>query len=108
MAHIISKQEIIQLIYHAVDEFNLMQEEDEQLEKSLHTVLFSRPGFTQTGVLDSMGLVNFLVTLDELMDQQQDTVGLNFDISKALEDKESILKDIESLADYIVASNPQK
>jgi|GEM_PF-858260 len=103
-----TKQELLDIIYRAVDEFNLIQEEDEQLEKSESAVLFSRPGFTQKGVLDSMGLVNFLVTLDEMLDGEQETVGVNFDINKALEEKETALADISSLADFILASNPSK
>lgn len=103
-----NKDQLLHVIYRAVDEFNLMQEEDEQLDKTPETVLFNRPGFTQSGVLDSMGLVNFLVTLDELMDAEQETVGLQFDINKALENKEDILKNISSLADYILASNKGK
>lgn len=89
----------------AVEEFNAMQEDDEQLEPRADEVLFSRAGFTKEGKLDSMGLVNFLVTLDELMDNEEDTVGLQFDISEALEKKETVLKDINALADYIVKKN---
>lgn len=108
MAQQITKEDLLEIIYEAVDEFNQMQEDDEQLEKSPNSVLFSRPGFTETGVLDSMGLVNFLVTLDEVMDKKQASVGLAFDISKALEDKEHILASVNSLADYILSSNPVK
>jgi hypothetical protein len=102
------KEELLEIIYEAVEEFNQMQEDDEQLEPKADTVLFSRTGFTEKGVLDSMGLVNFLVTLDEILDERQDTVGLSFDISKALEEKETTLATIGSLAGYILASNPQK
>jgi hypothetical protein len=101
----ISKERILEIIYMAVEEFNAMQEEDEQLEPRADEVLFSRAGFTKEGKLDSMGLVNFLVTLDELLDNDEDTVGLQFDISEALEKKETVLKDINALADYIVAKN---
>ncbi|MCX7744542.1 MAG: hypothetical protein N2167_08270 [Flavobacteriales bacterium] len=101
----ISKEKILEIIYMAVEEYNAMQEEDEQLEPRPDEVLFSRAGFTKEGKLDSMGLVNFLVTLDELLDNEEETVGIWFDISEVLENKETALKDINTLADYIVAKN---
>lgn len=97
----ISKEEIYKIVYAAIDEFNEMQDEDEQLDKTPDTVLFSRPGYTEKGVLDSMGLVNLLITLDEKLDMEQNSVDIPFDINQVLEDKEKILTHIESLVNYI-------
>lgn len=104
----ITKDKILDYIFKAAEEFNSMQEEDEQLELRADEVLFSRAGFTQAGKLDSMGLVNFLVTLDEVLDQDEETVGLHFDISEVLEQKETVLKDMNALAEYIVSKNSNK
>lgn len=104
----ITKDKILDYIFKAAEEFNSMQEEDEQLEIRADEVLFSRAGFTQAGKLDSMGLVNFLVTLDEVLDQDEETVGLHFDISEVLEQKETVLKDMNALAEYIVSKNSNK
>lgn len=104
----ITKNKILDYIFKAAEEFNSMQEEDEQLELRADEVLFSRAGFTQAGKLDSMGLVNFLVTLDEVLDQDEETVGLHFDISEVLEQKETVLKDMNALAEYIVSKNSNK
>jgi hypothetical protein len=97
----ITKEEILEIVYTAIDEFNEMQEEDEQLEKKPSTVLFSRPGYTDKGVLDSMGIVNLLISIDEVMDNDQRTVDISFDVNQILENKESILQTIETLVNHI-------
>jgi len=97
----ISTEEIYDIVYTAIDEFNEMQEEDEQLEKKPSAVLFSRPGYTEKGVLDSMGIVNLLISIDEAMDNDQRTVDINFDVNHILENKESILQNIGTLVDHI-------
>ncbi|MBE2247571.1 MAG: hypothetical protein IAE67_09965 [Candidatus Competibacteraceae bacterium] len=101
----ITKDELLQIIYKAVADFNSMQDVDEQLAQQANQVLFSRPGFTKEGLLDSMGLVNFLVTLDDWLDQQESAQSLHFDISDALENKEEALLTIDSLANYILLKN---
>jgi hypothetical protein len=97
----ITKEEIYQILYLAIDDFNGMQDEDEQLEPSPSTVLFSRPGYTDKGVLDSMGIVNLLISIDEALDNDQRSVDINFDVNYILENKESVLQNIETLANHI-------
>lgn len=97
----ITQEDIYNVVYTAIDDFNEMQEEDEQLEKKPTTVLFSRPGYTEKGVLDSMGIVNLLISIDEAMDNDQKTVDINFDVNYILENKESILQNIGTLVNHI-------
>lgn len=97
----INKEDIYEILYTAIDEFNEMQEEDEQLEKKHETVLFSRPGYTEKGVLDSMGIVNLLISVDEALDNDERSVKINFDVNHILENKENILQSIETLANHI-------
>lgn len=97
----ISTEEIYEIVYTAIDEFNEMQEEDEQLEKKPSAVLFSRPGYTEKGVLDSMGIVNLLISIDEALDNDGRSVDINFDVNHILENKESILQNIGTLVDHI-------
>ena len=97
----INKEDILEIVYAAIDEFNEMQEEDEQLAKKPTEVLFSRPGYTSKGVLDSMGLVNLLISIDEAMDNDGRTVDIHFDLNAVLENKESILQNIDSLVNHI-------
>ncbi len=63
--------------------------------------MFSRPGYTEKGVLDSMGIVNLLISIDEAMDNDQRTVSISFDVNHILENKESILQNIETLVNHI-------
>lgn len=97
----ITKEDIYEIVYAAIDEFNEMQEQDEQLEKGPNTVLFSRPGYTEKGVLDSMGIVNLLISIDEALDNNEKSVDINFDVNNILENKESILNNIESMVNHI-------
>lgn len=94
------KAYLIEMIYRAIEEFNTMQEEDEQLEMTPETSLAD---------LDEVALVNFLVTLDEMMDEDQVTVAISFDIEHALENRDSLLVNVDSLADHLVQlTSPEK
>ena len=97
----VSKEDILEIVYAAIDELNEMQDEEEQLAKKPMEVLFSRPGYTSKGVLDSMGLVNLLISIDEAMDNDERTIDINFDLNHILENKESILENIETLVNHI-------
>ena len=88
------------IIFSAIDEFNMSQELDGRLEKTEQTILFSRAGYTGKGVLDSLTLVYFLVTVEEFL---QKTYGENFNLKtqNLIETKEKNLKDISSLVQYV-------
>lgn len=96
-----SKEDIFDIVYTAIDDFNEMQEEDEQLEKKPGAIIFSRPGYTEKGVLDSMGVVNLLISIDEALDNDQRTVDISFDVNYILEKKENILHNVDSLVTHI-------
>lgn len=104
---IIIKEDIFEIVYKAIDDFNEMQEEDEKLEKKPDAVIFSRPGYTQKGVLDSMGIVNLLISIDEALDNDHRTVDLSFDVNHILENKEGILLNVESLVNHIYSLTQQ-
>ena len=58
----ITKEFILKLIYSIIDEHNLLNPEDLKLEKSLETSLFGNESN-----LDSLGLVNFLVEVENII-----------------------------------------
>lgn len=91
---------IKEIIFQAIDEFNLSQEVDGKLEKNSDEVLFSRAGFTESGKLDSLSLVYFLVTIEEFLQKE---FGANYDLKtqELIEEKETELKNISSLIRYI-------
>jgi len=91
---------INELVYSAIDEFNVSQEDENKLEKSAEQVLFSRAGFTESGKLDSLTLVYFLVNIEEHLQRE---FGNDFDLNTQdlIESKEQNLKNIGTLISYI-------
>ena len=93
-------EKIKEIVFNAIDEFNLSQEIENRLEKSEGEVLFSRAGFTEVGKLDSLTLVYFLVTIEEFL---QKSFGSTFNLKtqELIDAKEVELKNIASLINYI-------
>lgn len=94
------RTKIKEIVYKAIDEFNLSQELENKLEKSEDQVLFSRAGFTEEGKLDSLTLVYFLVTVEESL---QSEFGNEFDLNTQdlIDSKEQNLKNISTLISFI-------
>ena len=90
-----TKEFILKLIYSIIDEHNLLNPEDLKLEKSLKTSLFGNESN-----LDSLGLVNFLVEVEN-------TIKINIDKEICVINEELFLDEIgpydsvETLLDYI-------
>lgn len=82
-----------------IDEYNEFQPKDQQLEKDLTTVLFSRNGFTKEGKMDSLGLVNFLVLLEKKIQETRDNANIN--VQEIIDNKETILKDLNALVKHL-------
>lgn len=91
-----TKEFILKLIYSIIDEHNLLNPEDLKLEKSLKTSLFGNESN-----LDSLGLVNFLVEVEN-------TIKINIDQDICVINEEFFLDEngpydnVETLLDYIL------
>ena len=91
-----TKEFILKLIYSIIDEHNLLNPEDLKLEKSLKTSLFGNESN-----LDSLGLVNFLVEVEN-------TIKINIDQDICVINEELFLDEngpydnVETLLDYIL------
>tara|TARA_B100001971_G_C18137956_1_gene508708 strand:+ start:404 stop:706 length:303 start_codon:yes stop_codon:yes gene_type:complete len=89
-----SDNKILTAIYDAVDQINDI-DEDYLLDKSTETVLFGKKGS-----LDSLGLINLVVAIEQ-------NIGDTFDTSivlaneEAMSKKNSPFRTIGTLADYI-------
>jgi len=83
------------ILYPAIEEINEILDEGGKLAKSPETVLFG-----DGALLDSIGLVNFIVTAEGLV---QDVVGRTVTLAseKAFSRRQSPFRSIGSLADYI-------
>ena len=89
-----NKQNVLQLIHGAVDEINEILSEDRRLEKTSETVLLG-----ETGRLDSLGLINFIVTVET---RAEKTLGLKLNLGEAMPDPDSPLSTLGSLTDFIL------
>ena len=91
-----SKEVVLNIIFQVMDEENELKVGDEKLIKSIDTALLSRDG-----VLDSMGLVNFIVSTEEKI---SDYFNKNITIAdaRAMSQKNSPFRTAGSLADHIV------
>ena len=89
------KNEVIHLIFKSIDEFNEQLSEGSKIEKSTETTLFG-----ESGKLDSLGLVTLIVSIEQNI---EDEFGKSMTIAdeKAMSQKHSPFKTIDTLADYI-------
>ena len=89
------RKTIENLIINAVKEINEQLPQEQQLAKSTKTVLFGKDGR-----LDSLGLVNLLVIIEQNI---EDEFELNITLAdeRAMSQKNSPFRTIGSLADYI-------
>lgn len=87
------KERVLGVIYQAIDELNGQLEED--LVQAPETALYG-----QEGPLDSLELVNLIVATEEYLDDEFDVV-LTLADEKAMSQKQSPFRTVDSLADYI-------
>lgn len=89
------QDKINQILFEVLDEINLELPSNRQLAKSLETVLFGK-----SGLLDSLGLVNFIVAAEEKIEE---TLGETVTLAdeRAMSHKNNPFKTVGSLVDYI-------
>lgn len=89
------KEKIIITIYSAIDDINELFSEEKKLDKSPTTILFDK-----SGKLDSLGIVNLIVAIEEKIEENFNTsISLIEGINNS--QKNNYFKTIGSLADYI-------
>lgn len=91
----------IQAIFNAIEEMNLQLPSDQQLEKSTDAILFA-----EGGKLDSLGLVNLVMSVEQHIMDLTDT-ELVLASEAAMSRKRSPYRSVSALAEYAVeiASN---
>jgi acyl carrier protein len=82
-------------VYNAADEMNDTLPPDGKLEKSPETVIFGKDG-----KLDSLGIVNFIVAVEEQIEEEFD-VELTLADENASAMEESPFATMETLAKYV-------
>ncbi len=91
----IDKDKIVSALYEAIDEINEFRPQGQRLEKALDTRLFGAGG-----VLDSIGLVSFIVAVEQRIAEVFGT-SITLADERALSQRNSPFRSIGSLADYI-------
>ena len=92
----VNRDEVLKVMFSVIDEINETLPPDQQLEKSVETDLFGKQG-----KLDSIGLVNLIVSLEQGI---ADEFGLAVTLAdeKAFSQKTSPFRTVDSLADYVM------
>ncbi len=92
----VGQKEVLKVIYDTVDEINLELEDGKKIDKSRSTDLYGG-----SGTLDSFQLVNFIVLIEEkIEDKLSITISLTDD--KAVSQDHSPFRTIASLENYII------
>ena len=89
------RKTIENIIINAVQEINEQLPQEQQLAQTTETVLFGK-----SGQLDSLGLVNLLVTIEQNIEDEFD-VCITIADERAMSQKRSPFRTIGTLADYI-------
>jgi len=92
----LKNERIHEVVFRAIDEVNLQFSKEQQIERSLDTVLFG-----ESGNLDSLGLISLLVAVEEEIEKEFHVmVNLAVDES-AMSEKASPLSTIATLISHI-------
>ena len=92
----VTPEAVKQLVLNALKELNEQLDENKQLEVSENTVLFGRGSR-----LDSLGLVNLIVLVEE---KANETFGASITLAdeRAMSQAQSPFRTVQSLSEYIL------
>jgi acyl carrier protein len=91
----VPQETILRTIYDAIDEINASFPDERQVTKSPDTILFGK-----SGQLDSLGLVNLVVTVESMLESETGT-SVTLADEKAMSQTHSPFRTVSALADYI-------
>lgn len=91
-----NNERITNVIFSAVEEVNDQLPRKQRLEKSIDAILFGK-----SGKLDSLGLVNLIVAVEEKI-QEEFGVTVTLADERAMSQTNSPFKSLGTLADYVV------
>ena len=90
-----TREQIVELVYRAVDEINEDLKVETRLVKKPETVLFGR-----TATIDSMSLVSFIVAVEQQL-HDEFSLGVTLANEKAMSMERSPFRTLESMIDYV-------
>lgn len=88
-------EKIVQIVFDVIDETNAELPTDRKIEKSKDAILFGK-----SGKLDSLGIVNFIVAVE---DRVREEFGILITLAdeQAMSQKNSPFRTVSSLSTYI-------
>jgi len=89
-----TRDDIQKIIFDAIEMANNAREDDNQIPVSADTELYGTGG-----QLDSMGLVSFLVDIEESFQDMETNISLSDE--RAMSQKNSPFRNVNTLTDYI-------
>jgi len=92
-----NQEQVIQWIYAVIDELNEQLDQKQRLSKTPDTVIIG-----QGGKLDSLGVINFIVGLEQKVQEQ---TGMEMTLADRMLDtmQDNPLRTVDSLAAHIAA-----
>jgi len=92
-----TEEEILRIVYRAIDELNPQLPPERRLEKSPETAVFG-----SAGRLDSLGLVNLIVAIEQAVENEL-AVSVVLADEKAISQRSSPFRTVGALAAYVRA-----
>jgi acyl carrier protein len=89
--------EILQSIYETVEEVNRQLPDEQQLQKSPNTIIVGHGG-----VLDSLGVINFLVALEDTFSRETGSAITLLD-EEIISEPDGLLKTIGHIEQFIAS-----
>ena len=86
---------IADTVFSVIDEVNAQQPDHAELGKSFDTTIFG-----SDGKLDSMGLVNLIVTVEQRIEEEFD-VPVSLSDERAMSQRNSPFRTVGTLIDYV-------
>ena len=88
-------KKIKQAIFNSIEEINQQLEKEDELENSVDTILFG-----EGGKLDSLGLINLVVAVEQNIEDEFD-VTITLADERAMSQENSPFMNVGSLVEYI-------
>jgi acyl carrier protein len=88
-----TKEELIDIICQSLDKVNEQLPNEEQIQKSLDTILIG-----EVGGLDSLGFVNFVALVEE---KCADKYGIALSLTDTSSQEDDPFEDVGKFADYL-------
>ena len=92
-------EEIMYLIFRTIDEVNQLLPPERRLEKTADTVLSDK---STEGSLDSLGMVNFIIALEQIIEEETQ-VSLSLADDLVISEEDNPFQTVGVLADNISA-----